>query len=67
MDLAITFAGVTFKNPLVVSAGSPTINPYTIRRCLEAGVVENIQVLVDIGGGAFQVIREAVLVINAHR
>ena len=37
MDLAITFAGVTFKNPLVVSAGSPTINPYTIRRCLEAG------------------------------
>ncbi len=37
MDLSITFAGVRFKNPLIVSAGSPTINPYTIGRCLEAG------------------------------
>jgi len=37
-DLRVQFGGVEFKNPVVASAGTPTATPYTIKKCMEAGV-----------------------------
>ena len=37
-DLRINFAGIELKNPIVASAGHITHTPYTIKRCIEAGV-----------------------------
>ncbi|MBI4187237.1 MAG: 4Fe-4S binding protein [Chloroflexi bacterium] len=37
-DLRVKFAGVEFKNPIVASAGHITHSPYTMKRCIEAGV-----------------------------
>jgi len=38
VDLGIEFAGLRFKNPVAAAAGPITSTPYTIRRCIEAGV-----------------------------
>lgn len=36
-DVRVKFAGIEFKNPIVVSAGNPTINLNKIRRSIESG------------------------------
>lgn len=37
MELDVKFAGINFKNLLVVSAGTPTINPENIKKCIANG------------------------------
>lgn len=36
-DLAVSFCGVRFKNPVVAASAEPTLNAENMRRCLEAG------------------------------
>ena len=37
-NLNVNLAGVTFKNPIMASAGTPTINLHGMEKCIEAGV-----------------------------
>ena len=36
-NLGVEFAGVKFKNPVLVGSGEPTMRIENIRRCIEAG------------------------------
>ncbi|MDY6843781.1 MAG: hypothetical protein SVW57_06800 [Thermodesulfobacteriota bacterium] len=36
-NLEVDFAGVTFKNPIIASAGTPTINVHGMKECIGAG------------------------------
>jgi dihydroorotate dehydrogenase len=38
VDLETEFAGLRFKNPVAAAAGPITSTPYTLKRCIEAGV-----------------------------
>lgn len=38
IDLNVKFAGVSFKNPIVATAGPPTRSEYGLKKCIEAGV-----------------------------
>ncbi len=37
VDLSVEIAGVKFKNPVIVGAGTPTVNAEKMIRCVEAG------------------------------
>ena len=39
VDLSVRIAGVTFKNPVIIGAGTATLNTEKMTQCMAAGVM----------------------------